>query len=118
MRHSLRHPLSSGTFVTDPCSPASSVAIARALVRNPSVLLLDEATSALDSGAESQVNQAISTILAQKNITVILVAHRLSSIAQAETVIVLENGRVTEQGLYADLVRVAHPDPLKCLAPC
>lgn len=74
-------------------------------MRNPSVLLLDEATSALDSGAESQVNQAISSILAQKNITVILVAHRLSSIAQAETVVVLENGRVTEQGLYADLVR-------------
>ncbi|CDZ98848.1 atp-binding cassette transporter [Phaffia rhodozyma] len=79
------------------------ISIARALLRNPSVLLLDEATSALDSAAEHQVNQAISSILAKSSITVILVAHRLSSISQAERVIVLENGRVTEEGLYADL---------------
>lgn len=70
---------------------------------------LDEATSALDSNAESQVNQAISTILAARNITVVLVAHRLSSIAQAETVVVLEAGRVTEQGLYSELVRLPLP---------
>ncbi|KAL7408902.1 hypothetical protein BDY24DRAFT_405034 [Mrakia frigida] len=79
------------------------IAIARALVRNPSILLLDEATSALDSGAEHQVNQAISTILQSRSITVILVAHRLSSIARAERVFVLEKGRVTEEGLYSDL---------------
>ena len=63
------------------------------------------ATSALDSGAEHQVNQAISTILQSRSITIILVAHRLSSIARAERVFVLEKGRVTEEGLYSDLVR-------------
>lgn len=76
-----------------------------------SLLLLLRATSALDSGAEHQVNQAISTILQSRSITVILVAHRLSSIARAERVFVLEKGRVTEEGLYSDLVRPSRLSP-------
>ncbi|WWC91497.1 uncharacterized protein L201_006443 [Kwoniella dendrophila CBS 6074] len=81
------------------------VSIARALVRNPSILLLDEATSALDSTSENAVNAAIDDIIRQKNITVILAAHRLSSIARAERVVVLENGVVSEQGRYDVLSR-------------
>ncbi|WWD19462.1 hypothetical protein CI109_103922 [Kwoniella shandongensis] len=81
------------------------ISIARALVRNPSILLLDEATSALDSASENAVNAAIDDIIRQKNITVILAAHRLSSIARAERVVVLENGVVSEEGRYDVLSR-------------
>ena len=83
-------------------------------MRQPSVLLLDEATSALDSGAEHQVNQAISTILSTRSITVVVIAHRLATVARAERVIVLEKGRVTEEGTYADLVSTC---PHLALAP-
>ncbi|KAL1405045.1 ATP-binding cassette permease mdl1 [Vanrija albida] len=76
------------------------VSIARALVRNPSILLLDEATSALDSGSENAVNRAIDDIIHKQNITVVLAAHRLSSIARAERVVVLENGVISEEGPY------------------
>lgn len=79
------------------------VSIARALVANPSILLLDEATSALDSGSEDAVNSAIDDIIRQKNITVVLAAHRLSSIARAEKVIVLEEGVISEEGTYKQL---------------
>ena len=81
------------------------ISIARALVRNPSILLLDEATSALDSTSEDAVNAAIDYIIREKSITVILAAHRLSSIARAERVVVIENGVVSEEGRYDVLVR-------------
>ncbi|WVN85245.1 uncharacterized protein L203_100390 [Cryptococcus depauperatus CBS 7841] len=81
------------------------ISIARALVRNPSILLLDEATSALDSTSENAVNAAINDIIHRRNITVILAAHRLSSIAMAERVVVLENGVVSEAGRYDVLSR-------------
>ncbi|WVQ71535.1 hypothetical protein IAR50_001074 [Cryptococcus sp. DSM 104548] len=81
------------------------ISIARALVRNPSILLLDEATSALDSASENAVNAAIDDIIRHRNITVILAAHRLSSIARAEKVVVLENGIVSETGRYDVLSR-------------
>lgn len=97
------------------------ISIARALVRNPSILLLDEgeschflrlhmlikyrlATSALDSTSENAVNAAIDDIIHKRNITVVLAAHRLSSIAMAERVVVLENGVVSEAGRYDVLV--------------
>ena len=66
------------------------------------------ATSALDSTSENAVNQAIDSIIHEKHITVILAAHRLSSIARAERVIVLENGVVSEQGRYDILVGTAN----------
>ncbi|GMK58652.1 hypothetical protein CspeluHIS016_0600940 [Cutaneotrichosporon spelunceum] len=76
------------------------ISIARALVRRPAILLLDEATSALDSKSEEAVNAAIDRIIHSHHITVILAAHRLSSIARAEHVVVLENGVISEQGRY------------------
>lgn len=81
------------------------ISIARALVRKPSILLLDEATSALDSTSENAVNRAIDTIIREQNITVILAAHRLSSVARAEKVVVLENGVISEEGRYSVLSR-------------
>ncbi|ORX40765.1 P-loop containing nucleoside triphosphate hydrolase protein [Kockovaella imperatae] len=92
------------------------ISIARALVRQPSILILDEATSALDSTSEKAVNKAVESIIKEQNITVIMAAHRLSTVASAEKVIVLENGVVSEQGPYDILVgssRNADADPHK-----
>jgi ABC-type multidrug transport system fused ATPase/permease subunit len=77
------------------------IAIARALVRNPRVLLLDEATSALDAESEHQVQQALDTLMdgAQK-MTVVVVAHRLSTIRNADNIVVLSKGKVLEQGSH------------------
>lgn len=81
------------------------IAIARALVGNPSVLLMDEATSALDSESERAVNAALDNLFDTSDMTVILIAHRLSSIAQADRVVLLEGGAVVEDGSYDDLIR-------------
>lgn len=85
--------------------PLLAVAIARALVRKPSLLLLDEATSALDSTSEHSVNSALDHIIRSQNISVILIAHRLATLARAERIVVLENGKITEDGRYAELAR-------------
>ncbi|CDZ96461.1 atp-binding cassette transporter [Phaffia rhodozyma] len=79
------------------------LSIARALIRKPRILLLDEATSALDTASEQLVNKAISKILENRTSTVILVAHRLSSIAQADRVVVIEGGEVVEDGKFDEL---------------
>ncbi len=78
------------------------VALARALVRRPSVLLLDEATSALDQEAEAAINAAIRRL--DRSQTVVMVTHRLASAATADTIAVLEDGRVAEQGTHAELI--------------
>lgn len=84
------------------------IAIARALVGKPSVLLMDEATSALDSESERAVNAALENLFQDSEITVILIAHRLSSIAAANRVVYLEGGRVMEDGSYDDLISRPH----------
>lgn len=84
------------------------IAIARALVGKPSVLLMDEATSALDSESERAVNAALDKLFNDTDITVILIAHRLSSIAQADRVVYLESGIIMEDGSYDDLITRPH----------
>ncbi|VDD92071.1 unnamed protein product [Enterobius vermicularis] len=77
------------------------IAIARALVRRPVVLLLDEATSALDSESEHLVQEAISKNLSGH--TVLVIAHRLSTVENADKIIVINHGRVEQEGVYSEL---------------
>ncbi|KZP28501.1 P-loop containing nucleoside triphosphate hydrolase protein [Athelia psychrophila] len=80
------------------------LAIARALLKKPAILALDEATSSLDATSEHRVNDAIDKILRNRSTTCLFVAHRLSTIARAERIVVLEDGLITESGTYRQLV--------------
>ncbi|KAL0579611.1 ATP-binding cassette permease mdl1 [Marasmius crinis-equi] len=84
------------------------LAIARALLKKPAILALDEATSSLDAASEHRVNDAVDKILRKRQTTCLFVAHRLSTIARAERIVVLEDGRITESGTYRQLVN--NPD--------
>ncbi|XP_070690350.1 ABC-type oligopeptide transporter ABCB9 isoform X2 [Pempheris klunzingeri] len=78
------------------------VAIARALIRNPLVLILDEATSALDAESEHIVQQALNNIMQEH--TVLVIAHRLSTVEKADNIIVIDKGCVAEQGRHSQLM--------------
>jgi len=79
------------------------ISIARAVIGNPPILLLDEATSSLDSQSEQTVQQALNKIM--QNRTSIIVAHRLSTIQNADRIIVLQNGEIVEEGTHEELMR-------------
>jgi ATP-binding cassette subfamily B protein len=78
------------------------IAIARAILKDAPLLLLDEATSALDTESERLVQQALET--AMRGRTTIVVAHRLSTVQRADLIVVMEQGRIVEQGRHADLL--------------
>ncbi|KAM3937056.1 ABC-type oligopeptide transporter ABCB9 isoform 1-T1 [Leptodactylus fuscus] len=78
------------------------VAIARSLIRNPRVLILDEATSALDAESEHAIQQAMNSDLQGR--TVLIIAHRLSTVEKAHNIIVLDRGRVVQQGTHKELM--------------
>jgi ATP-binding cassette, subfamily C, bacteriocin exporter len=80
------------------------IAIARALYRNPEILILDEATSSLDSESEHIVQQTILDFNRQGK-TVILIAHRLSTVKSADKIVILEKGKLVEEGTHAGLYR-------------
>ena len=79
------------------------IAIARALYRDPELLILDEATSSLDSASEQYVQRMIN-FLKTKNKTIIIIAHRLSTVFNADKIVVLDKGNVVEEGKHDDLI--------------
>jgi ATP-binding cassette subfamily B multidrug efflux pump len=79
------------------------IAIARVILRNAPILVLDEATSALDSEIEAAIQSSLGTLMAGK--TVIAIAHRLSTIARMDRLVVLDRGRIAEQGTHDELLR-------------
>ncbi len=80
------------------------VAIARVILKDAPILVLDEATSALDSEVEAAIQQSLGTLMAGK--TVIAIAHRLSTIARMDRLVVLDRGRIVEQGSHDELLRL------------
>ena len=79
------------------------IAIARVLLKNPALLLLDEATSALDTESELLVQRALEAAMDSR--TTLVIAHRLSTVKQADKILVLENGKIIETGTHADLIQ-------------
>ncbi len=79
------------------------VAIARTLLKDPPILILDEATSALDSRTEAAIQATLSDVTAKR--TSIVIAHRLSTVVDADQIVVLHQGRVAERGTHAELLR-------------
>jgi ATP-binding cassette, subfamily B (MDR/TAP), member 1 len=80
------------------------IAIARAIVKNPSILLLDEATSALDAESETVVQDALDR-LTNQDMTTIVVAHRLRTVRHADCIAYIHDGRVVEQGTHDELMQ-------------
>src|SRR5690606_29306201 len=79
------------------------ISIARAVLKNPPIMILDEATSALDTESERLVQVALENMM--KNRTSIVIAHRLSTIQSADQIIVMQNGRIVEQGTHVELIK-------------
>lgn len=78
------------------------LAIARALLKNPPILILDEATSALDSATEARVGRALKTLMRGR--TTFIIAHRLSTVRDADEILVFDSGRIVERGTFASLL--------------
>jgi ATP-binding cassette subfamily B protein len=81
------------------------LAIARAILKDPRILILDEATSALDSGSERKVQQALASLCVGR--TTLVIAHRLSTVRDADMIVVVDEGRIVERGTHAELLRQA-----------
>jgi ABC-type multidrug transport system fused ATPase/permease subunit len=75
--------------------------LARSLYRNPGILFLDEATSALDAETESEINKVLDEL--RGRMTIVLIAHRLSTVKNADKIIYLDSGRVIAEGTFAEL---------------
>eukprot|EP00931_Biecheleriopsis_adriatica_P045750 TRINITY_DN26207_c0_g1_i1.p1 TRINITY_DN26207_c0_g1~~TRINITY_DN26207_c0_g1_i1.p1 ORF type:complete len:1311 (+),score=206.85 TRINITY_DN26207_c0_g1_i1:130-4062(+) len=82
------------------------IAIARSMIRNPTVLLLDEATSALDTESERVVQEALDKLLIESRRTTLVIAHRLSTIVSSDVICVIYQGKIVEKGTHAELMKI------------
>jgi ATP-binding cassette, subfamily B, bacterial len=80
------------------------VTIARALIKDPKIIILDEATSSLDAESEALVQEALEHLM--KGRTTFVIAHRLSTVVNADKIIVLKGGQIAEQGRHAELMQL------------
>lgn len=80
------------------------LAIARSIIKDPSILLLDEATSALDPRSEGIVQEALDKAAAKEHRTTIIIAHKLATVRNADKIIVMRNGEVVEEGTHTSLI--------------
>lgn len=81
------------------------IAIARVFLRNPPILILDEATSALDNTSEKHIQTEIEKMQKENNTTVIAIAHRLTTLKNCDKIVVLDNGAITEEGVFEELIK-------------
>jgi ATP-binding cassette subfamily B multidrug efflux pump len=81
------------------------ISLARVFARNPSLVILDEATASVDSLTENLIDEAVAELFKSK--TVLVIAHRLSTIKKADRILVLENGKIVEQGTHTELIQLA-----------
>ncbi|AAL02839.1 ATP-binding cassette domain-containing protein [Rickettsia conorii] len=79
------------------------IAIVRVILKNAPILVLDEATSSLDSHTEQEVQKSINTMLDIENVTIIAIAHRLSTIKHMDRIIVMDKGKIVEDGTFKEL---------------
>ena len=82
------------------------MAIARAFIKNAPIVILDEATSALDNKSEAVVQQAIDNLMADR--TVLIIAHRLSTVKNADAIVVVDHGQIKEMGSHDELMKDPH----------
>ncbi|MDB6096957.1 MAG: putative multidrug export ATP-binding/permease protein, partial [Francisellaceae bacterium] len=80
------------------------IAIARAILKKAPILILDEATSSLDTETENLIQHSLSAFFNNKNITILAIAHRLSTLKNMDRIIVLDNGQISEQGTHENLI--------------
>ena len=78
------------------------IAIARGILKNPPILILDEATSSLDTESEHLVQIAIDNLMAER--TVLVIAHRLATVENADNILVMDNGKIVASGTHQDLL--------------
>ncbi len=78
------------------------IAIARTLLKNPKILILDDATSSVDVETEALIHQALDQLMEGR--TTFIIAHRIQSLMQADQILVLENGRIIQQGVHSQLI--------------
>lgn len=82
------------------------LAIARVFLRKPKIILLDEATSNLDENSQAAVQKALNTLITESKATVVVVAHRLSTILNADSIVVIDKGKAIEQGTHKELIEM------------